>query len=183
MPEAARTYQDRRAPGDAIYLFAEALPAWTFYTTDWQTPDTARLARMTRLASFGGPAFENAPPRSHAIHDEGDSLVYPLWSGHEVIGLSHGAEWRSGVGPTSAVADTNWLTNEGRRIRAAADPVVWILTLRSRGLGEALRAATGFCPTELFEGVDYTLARMMPPVNPGGCGAPKVVRSATEADW
>jgi hypothetical protein len=183
IPEAARTYRERRAPGDAIYLFAEALPGWTFYTTDWRAPDTVRLARMARLASFGGPAFENAPPRSHAIHDEGDSLVYPLWGGHEVVGLSHGAQWRHGVGLTGAAPDTNWMTNEGRRIRAAADPAVWVLTLRSRGLGEGLRGATGLCPTDLLEGMDYTLARMVRPMTPGACGSPRVVRSAAEADW
>jgi hypothetical protein len=155
--DAAREYRTRRDPGDPVYIFAAALPAWTFYTTEWSHPDTARVARMARLGSFGGPAFENAPPRSRPIGLEGDSLIYPLWGGHEIIGLSHGAQGRSAMGVSATAPDTNWTTNEARRIRNAAHPRVWVLTIRTLGLERYLWAATDLCLDHLRETDGYAL--------------------------
>jgi hypothetical protein len=131
---AVREFKRRAPPGAPIYVFAAALPAWTFYTTDWTAPDTARLARMARLGSSGGPAFENAPPRGRAMRDEGDSLVFRYRGWVEIIGLFHGAQWRSASGPIQDHADTNWTENEARRIRAAARPEAWVLMAHSHAL-------------------------------------------------
>lgn len=131
---AVSEFERLARPGEPIYVFAATLPAWTFYTTDWTVPDTARLARMARLGSSGGPAFENAPPRREAIRDEGDSLVYTYRGRPEVIGLFHGAQWRSATGPVQYHADTNWTANEARRIRASAHPEVWVLVSHSHAL-------------------------------------------------
>ncbi len=167
--EAARLYREAREPGDPIYIFATVLPGWTFYTTDWSAPDTARLARMTRLGSYGGPAFENAPPRPHAVRQEGDSLVYPFWGGTEIIGLSHGAQGRSGIGVTATAPDTNWIANEARRIRNAARPVVWVVTIRTMGLDDYLRDATGLCLDRFVDRDSFTLARLVRPRASGAC--------------
>ena len=158
--DAVQEYAHRRAPGEPIYVFAPALPAWTFYTTDWGRPDHARLARMARLASSGGPAFENAPPRSHAIGMEGDSLSYPLGDAREIIGLYHGAQGRSGAPLAQYAPDTNWTTNEARRIRNAATPSVWLLTIRTLGLERYLYTATGLCLDRLYERDGFALARL-----------------------
>jgi hypothetical protein len=158
--DAVQEYGQRHAPGESIYVFAAALPAWTFYTTDWRNPDQARLARMARLGSSGGAAFENAPPRAHAIGMEGDSLSYPLGDAREILGLYHGAQGRSGAPLAQYAADTNWTTNEARRIRDAATPSVWLLTIRTLGLERYLYAATGLCLDRLDERDGFALARL-----------------------
>lgn len=158
--EAVGDYETHRAPGEPIYVFAAALPAWTFYTTDWRHPDRARLARMARLGSFGGPAFENAPRRTHAIGIEGDSLVYSLGDAREIIGLYHGAQGRSAAPLAEMSPDTNWTANEARRIRNAAAPAVWVLTIRAMGLERFLYAATGLCLDRLHERDGFALARL-----------------------
>ena len=158
--EAVQEYAHRHAPGEAIYVFAAALPAWTFYTTDWRHPDRPRLARMARLGSSGGAAFENAPPRTHAIGMEGDSLSYPLGDAREIIGLYHGAQGRSGAPLAQYAPDTNWTTNEARRIRNAATPSVWLLTIRTLGLERYLYSATGLCLDRLYERDGFALARL-----------------------
>lgn len=158
--EAVGAYERRRAPGESIYIFAAALPAWTFYTTDWRSPDHARLRRMARLGSWGGPAFENAPPRSHAIGMAGDSLSYPLGDAREIIGLSHGAQGRSAAPVAQMSPDTNWTANEARRIRTAATPAVWVLTIRAMGLERFLYTATGLCVDQLYERNGFVLTRL-----------------------
>jgi hypothetical protein len=157
---AVQQFERGSAPGDAIYVFAASVPAWTFYTTDWNAPDTSRLTRMARLASSGGPAFENAAPRGRAIHLEGDSLVFPLGSGREVIGLYHGAQDRHGTGVVQQVPDTNWTTNEARRIRAAATPTVWVLMSHTYGLERFLLPALDLCLDRLFREDGVVLARV-----------------------
>ncbi len=158
--DAVQEYAYRHAPGESIYVFAAALPAWTFYTTDWRQPDRPRLARMARLGSLGGAAFENAPPRTHAIGMEGDSLSYPLGDAREIIGLYHGAQGRSGAPLAQYAPDTNWTTNEARRIRNAAIPSVWLLTIRTLGLERYLYAATGLCLDRLYERDGFALVRL-----------------------
>lgn len=135
---AVGDFQRQARPGEPIYIFAAALPAWTFYTTDWPATDTVRLRRMARLGASGGPAFENAPPRTHALYDEGDSLVYSYRGHPELVGVFHGAQRRAGTGFVQHQPDTNWTLNEAHRIRAAADPAVWVLVAHSFGLNRFL---------------------------------------------
>jgi hypothetical protein len=179
--EAAAVYRARRGSGDVIYVFTAALPGWTFYTTDWEAPDTARLARMTRLGSFGGPAFENAPSRGRAVREEGDSLVYPLWGGSEMLGLLHGAQSRSGIGVTATAPDTNWVANEARRIRDAASPAVWVLTTHTMGLDDALREATGLCLDWFVARNGFALTRLVRPPAAADCPPGQELRPLGEA--
>jgi hypothetical protein len=159
---AAREYEGRHLPGEPIYVFAGSLPAWTFYTTDWAMPDTARLGRLARLASSGGPAFENAPPRDRPLRPgDGDSLVYEFREGREVIGLYHGAQWRSGTGRTQYAPDTNWTVNEARRIRQAASPGIWVLMSHSLGLERYLFAAADMCMDQSLRSAGVNLVHLM----------------------
>jgi hypothetical protein len=87
---------------EPIYVFTAALPAWTFYTTDWHAPDRERLTRMVRLGAAGGPAFENAAPRDRPlVPADSAGLSFPFRGGTELIGLFTGAQWRSGIGTCS----------------------------------------------------------------------------------
>jgi len=157
---AVREFERRNAPGEPIYVFAASVPAWAFYTTDWSAPDTSRLARMARLASSGGPAFENAAPRGRAIRiGEGDSLAFPFRRGREIIGLYHGAQDRHATGLVQQVPDTNWTTNEARRIRNAATPTVWLLMSHTYGLERSLRGALELCVDRMFQRDGVVLAR------------------------
>ena len=158
--EAVQEYERRRAPRESIYVFTAALPAWTFYTTDWRDPDASRLARMARLASSGGPAFENAPPRPRPIGVEGDSLSYPFGDAYEIIGLYHGAQGRSGAPLAQMFPDTNWTPNEARRIRNAATPSVWVLSIRTLGLERQLYNETELCLDRLYVRDGFALARL-----------------------
>lgn len=128
---AVAEFRRQALPGEPIYVFTGSLPAWTFYTTDWSAPDLKRLARLARLAGSGGPAFENIPPRGRAVGTENDSLVFPLGATREILGAGHGAWWRSASGLLQDHPDPGWAAAEARRIRAAANPSVWLLVSHS----------------------------------------------------
>jgi len=120
-------------PDEPVYVFANAVPAWLFYTTDWEHPDRARLAWYARMASVGGPAFENAPPRPHAVASEGEGLEYRAGRRREIVGISTGDQWRVLVGSRNGRPDEGWAENESRRIVAAAEPSVWLVFSHYRG--------------------------------------------------
>jgi hypothetical protein len=121
----------RALPGEPVYVFTGSLTAWTFYTTDWSRPDLKRLARVARLGESGGPAFENLSPRNRPVGTENDSLIFPLAGTREILGAGHGAWWRSASGLFQGHPDPGWATAEARRIRAAANPSVWLLVSHS----------------------------------------------------
>jgi hypothetical protein len=118
---------------EPVYVFANAVPAWLFYTPDWEHPDRARLAWYTRMASVGGPAFENAPPRPHAVASEGEGLEYRAGRRREIVGISTGDQWRVLVGSRNGRPDEGWAENESRRIVAAAEPSIWLVFSHYRG--------------------------------------------------
>jgi hypothetical protein len=115
-----------RRPGEPVYVFAGAIPAWTFYTTDWETPDRLRLNYLRQIAQAGGPSFENAPSRGRPVNLEGDDLVYATQGGLELYGIPDGLEARA-FGLTNALPDTGWAENEARRIRDAANTGAWLV--------------------------------------------------------
>jgi hypothetical protein len=116
----------RRLPAEPVYVFAGAIPPWAMYTTDWNSPDAARLDYLRRIARAGGPAFENAPSRGRAVGDEGSGLTYPGPGGLEVYGIPDGLEARV-YGLTNSMPDVGWAENEARRIRGVANPDVWLI--------------------------------------------------------
>jgi hypothetical protein len=159
-------YERRARFTGAIYVFASALPAWTFYTTNWNSPDYARLRRMARLASSGGPAFENAPPREHPIKaEESDSLRYPIGSATEILGRFSGAQWRSGVGHVQRHPDPSWTDEEARRIAAAAAEFgsVWMLASHTYGFERDLfHTLQGLCADYVFRNGGALLVHLVP---------------------
>ena len=104
-----------------VYVFARAVPAWVFATTEWRAPDDVRLARYVALAGrTDAPAHENFA-RSRAVRPgEGDTLVVARGAVTELVGLAPGVRYRI-AGPTSAPAPSEgWADAEARRIALAA---------------------------------------------------------------
>ena len=118
--------QKHRRPGEPVYVFAGAIPAWAMYTTDWKSPDQTRLRYLNRIARAGGPAFENAPSRGRAVQHEGFDLTYAASGGLEVYGIPHGLEARV-FGLTNPMPDVGWSENEASRIHDVANPRVWLI--------------------------------------------------------
>jgi len=127
-------------PGEAIYVSAGALPAWTFYTTDWSRPNGTRLARMAREGSSGGRAFENGPSRGGPVVEEGVDLVFPFRTGVELLGVTEGAPLRIGHEQRPA-PDSGWAESEARRIQQAAHPTAWVIATTSFGTEQLLEHA------------------------------------------
>jgi hypothetical protein len=130
----------RRVAGEPVYVSAGAIPAWTYYSTDWSAPDSARVRLLNRLASPAGPAFENAPSRGAGIAArEGWELHYTTAAGDEILGLPSGIEAGALVGPLGDVRpDSGWAAHEAERIRAAANPGVWVLMSQQRDIEMSL---------------------------------------------
>jgi len=133
-------------PGEPIYVEAGVLPAWTFYTTNWSHPDISRLERMAREASFGGGAFENQRSRGRRVSGDGAELVFPFHGGVELLGVGDGGAFRVGA-RHKPPSDPGWAASEAQRIRMAARPTAWLVTIKlpwaDIKLDEAIRSAGG----------------------------------------
>lgn len=126
-------FQRIARPGEPVYVFAGSIPAWTFYTTDWERPDTARLAVMARSGSWGGEGFENAAPRAAPIEKLGPPPE-TLHLGHpEILGLYSGMQWRTGLRGARPRPDVGWLRAETERVRLYARPDVWLVFSHAYG--------------------------------------------------
>jgi hypothetical protein len=112
--------------GEPVYVFHRVVPAWLFYSTDWADPNLDPLAWAMRVSGRGGLGDENGPTRGSRPPGEGGDLVYEL-NGHPVLlGVSSGVQGR----PMSGYVlqpDSGWARNEGRRIRKAASPGIWMI--------------------------------------------------------
>ncbi|MGH7580168.1 MAG: hypothetical protein ACREM9_08350, partial [Gemmatimonadales bacterium] len=140
--------RERRRAGEPVYVFARSLPAWIYYTTDWERPDTVRLRALIRAAGAGGPAFENAPSRGRVSLEEADGLRPMVEGWGEVLGLPSGMEWREVQEHVRAAPDSGWVDLEQQRIVEAANPGIWVLA-------SAFYAAE----TDLFRALERTAAR------------------------
>jgi hypothetical protein len=139
----------QRHPGEPVYIFAGAIPAWAFYTTDWRSPDLERLKYLNSIASSGGPAFENAPNAVYTSDREPETLVYRGTGRTELYGYASGLE-ATVFRFTKTRPDSGWSRDEARRIRAAATSSVWLLFSHFHGPeGELLHEleAVGGRPT------------------------------------
>jgi hypothetical protein len=131
--------EQHRHPGEAVYIFAGALPAWAFYTTNWRSPDRDRLDFLRAIGSSGGPAFENAPAAFLGRSGDPDGLVYRGPGGPEVYGYASGIE-ATVYRFVKSTPDAGWSESEARRIRGAAAPGIWLLFSHFHGPeGELLR--------------------------------------------
>ena len=108
-----------------VYVFSRDVPVWTWYTTDWAHPDTARARHLIEAASTTGPNSGNATSRGRAVSNEGADLSV-VNGRRELIGIPTGIEARAAGSPEREAPDPGWATNEATRIRAAATPDVWL---------------------------------------------------------
>ena len=122
----AELYRDR-GRNEPVYVFPRAVPAWVFHTTDWSTPDSARLRWVAEMAGPAGPGFVNGPSRGKRLPGDGSNLVYARGGWNELYGTSTGAQGRMGVGYSPPEPDPGWAESEVWRIRAAAKPYAWIV--------------------------------------------------------
>ncbi len=129
VPSLVQLLRRASRPETPVYVLANALPMWAFYTTDWAAPDTGRLHWLARRAGPGGPAFHNAAARGRVRPDEADTLV-GRWEGGaraEIIGLATGMQKRDLAGLSRSRPDSGWVEDEVKRIVAAGDHDVWLL--------------------------------------------------------
>jgi hypothetical protein len=119
--------RDHRAPHEPVYIFARALPAWIYYSTDWAHPDTARARYLIRATSAIGFAFENAPSRGRVSTAELEAARPVAAAPGELLGLPSGMEWREVQEHLRTEPDSGWVEAERNRIEGAAHPGVWVL--------------------------------------------------------
>jgi Dolichyl-phosphate-mannose-protein mannosyltransferase len=125
--QLVRELLEHRKPGEPVYVFARSLPAWIYYSTDWERPDTLRLRYLSRAAASDGPAFENAPSRGR-VHAEEVRALRPAAEAHgEILGLPSGMEWREVQEHVRTLPDSGWVEIERRRIEDAANPGIWVI--------------------------------------------------------
>jgi hypothetical protein len=131
LTEALEDWRTHTAPGEPIYVFSRDALRWTYYTTNWARPDTARLAWLIGATQSIGPNSGNAPARRHAVRDEGRTLVYTAAGRPELIGVATGME--DGIPNPDPAPDSGWADNEAGRIadaaRAAPDSTAWLFLL------------------------------------------------------
>ncbi|HEX5386790.1 MAG TPA: glycosyltransferase family 39 protein [Gemmatimonadales bacterium] len=123
----ARVLDRRAAPHDPVYVFHRATPAWTYYTTGWDSPDWNRLRWTAEIASPGGAGFVNAPSRGARPVGEGRELTYTVGRRLHLYGVACGVQAAQWAGFTPTAPDAGWAENEADRMRAVARPVVWIV--------------------------------------------------------
>jgi hypothetical protein len=122
----AKIYESK-GEHEPVYVFARSVPPWVFHTTDWNAPDTARLAWVARSAGPEGRGFVNGPTRGQRPLGEGADLVYSYHGRNELYGSPTGAQARMGVGYFPPQPDPGWAENEAWRMRSAARPYIWIV--------------------------------------------------------
>jgi hypothetical protein len=176
--EAVRQIQNAFRPGDVVYVYSRALPAWAFYTTDWRAPELARLQRLFEAMQAAGPNSGNAPRREQPVHHEGFNRQYSWKRGTELAGVADGVFnqfmfwWAQQTGASVAefgmVKPTStgrgWAEYEASRIRTASSSVAWILTAGQNdfSLAELLAAvtATGADATQTWTGRQASVFRL-----------------------
>jgi hypothetical protein len=130
-------------PGDVVYVYSRALPGWTFYTTDWRSPDHARVNRLLQVMQSMGPNSGNIASRGRPVREEGFEYRYPWQGATELDGIADGIFNRFVPVPSSV--DPGWAENEVSRIREATTTSAWILTCgqKESSLAALLSAAAG----------------------------------------
>jgi hypothetical protein len=127
---------DARAGGQPVYVFHRCIPAWSFYTTDWTRPDTARVRWIAAEAGPGGPAHENGESRGPRPLGEGTHLIRTAHGRVELLGVASGIRGRQWLGYAPRTPDPGWSANEAARIRAAAAPGIWLVLINATNLAE-----------------------------------------------
>jgi hypothetical protein len=123
--QVIETLLARSTPSEPVYVYARALPLWTYYTIDWKRPDTSRVRRlMGHMTALGGNSG-NGPSRGTKVDREGFDRRYPYRAASEVLGIATGMQ--NSCCAHALAPDSGWADNEALRIRAAASPTIWIV--------------------------------------------------------
>jgi hypothetical protein len=117
----------RWQPGDAVYVFHRVIPAWLFYSTDWNAPDSSLLRWAVTVSGPGGPAHENGPSRGARPMGEGGDLTYRMDGRAILLGTATGIQFRPMLGYRPRSPDAGWSENETWRMAQVAGPRLWLL--------------------------------------------------------
>lgn len=118
--------------GAGVYVFARAVPAWAYATTDWASTNRERVSAFLEAAgSTDSPGHENFARVGGVTDGEGEGLVtraeHALRNGRsafvalEFVGLGTGVRYRI-AGPTSIDGPSlGWAEEEARRVSMIVD--------------------------------------------------------------
>jgi hypothetical protein len=179
-----------RGGHEPVYVFHRCIPAWSFYTTDWSHPDTARMRWVAAQAGPGGPAHENGESRGARPPGEGADLARRNGPRLELLGLASGIRGRQWLGYQPAVPDAGWSANEAARIRAAAAAGIWMVLVNAdnQAEGDSLLAAVRGAGGQADDSVIVPGGKAMrvtfasaPPRGPATAARPPATRWAAAA--
>jgi hypothetical protein len=130
--------------GEPVYVSYFARPAYTFYTTNWQAPDTARIRWFDLARSARTPNDPTLPQR----FDGGDAFVRQYQGRTEIVQRLPVGVANTFLTPGESVLTSEaWATTEARRIRSYARPFIWLLLTDgpwgNRDLLRAIQATRG----------------------------------------
>jgi len=117
----------RWGQGDPVYVYHRVVPAWLFYSTNWAAPNLRQLAWAMTVSGPGGLGHENGPTRGPRPAGEGRGLAYELEDHKVLLGASSGVQARPLFGYRPRRPDKGWAFNEIQRMRAAANPRIWMI--------------------------------------------------------
>jgi Dolichyl-phosphate-mannose-protein mannosyltransferase len=128
---AVRLCLNRSHAGDVIYIYAGALPGWTFYSENWASPDHARVSRRLDAMRRIGPNPGNAASRGKPVQHEAFELQWDLDGKWEVPGIAPGVQ-STIRGPLPSAPDAGWVENEVLRMRQQRSTTVFVLVSEYR---------------------------------------------------
>jgi hypothetical protein len=126
------TLKEQAGQGEPIYIYARDVPLWTYYTTNWSSPESGRTARLMRMAESLGPNSGNVSSRGRRVSGEGSGLTVQDGDHLDIIGVPTGIFYRSRPETATRRPDPGWATNEVQRMLAVAKTRIW-LVLPARG--------------------------------------------------
>lgn len=118
--------------GAGVYVFARAVPAWVYTTTDWKAPDRDRLTAFLEAAgSTDAQGHENFARRDGVMLGDAEGMVAgavsEMRAGRmaftklEFIGLAAGVRYRIAGAPSAEGPSRGWAEEEARRIGMLVD--------------------------------------------------------------
>ena len=115
----------RADPAEPVYILPGGIPTWVYYSTDWERPDTLRLAYFARVGASTGPSALNG-----LVEEIPGGIRHPRYrmsSGRlEVIGRRSGLAYREPNGFDQDHPDPGWAREEVARIVEVARPYIWV---------------------------------------------------------